>query len=91
MHAHHVSEVLVVRADLEHLEVLLVVPCRRPLQDVPEVDQGDATFIATIGQMKVQRFEPGEYDAREQVQHAEAKAGVLSNQHDQECRAEQAD
>ena len=91
VHAHHVSEVLVVRADLEHLEGVLVVPCRDQLADVPEVDQGERDVHRHHRPDGERRVEAGEHDAREQVQHPEAKQACLHHRHDQERRAEPAD
>ena len=55
MHAQHVAEVLVVRADLEHLEGLLVVACATSLRMCQRLIRHSATFIATIGQIRAPR------------------------------------
>ncbi|WP_246354766.1 hypothetical protein [Nocardioides ungokensis] len=83
MHAEHVAEVLVVRADLDHGEGGLVVALADQAHDEPDVDHRQHGVHADHRPHADQRVEDDQDQAGDQVERAEPQHPCLQQGEDQ--------
>ena len=87
----HVAQVLVVRADLQHVEGLLVMSGAHQRPDVPEVDQAESDVHRDHRPDLERGVERGEHHAGEEVEDTEAQNSCLHHREDQQRRPAPAD